>query len=36
MNNALNNMMRNYIERAFEDLEDRDLNEAIRRSLEDI
>ena len=32
----MNNMMRNYIERAFEDLEDRDLNEAIRRSLEDI
>ena len=35
MNNTFTNIMNNYFERAFEDLEDRELDEAIRRSLED-
>lgn len=36
MEETFTNIMRGYIDRAFEEQEDRDLNEAIQRSLDDI
>ena len=35
MDETFTNIMRDYIDRAFEELEDRELNEAIQRSLDD-